>query len=131
MKIKKLLASAVFAAFSLIQLSAETQDLPFVRGMAESMDYKHKQIALSEIDTLISEGSLSESRMRGVIDVLNYLACEGIVNLRYESLRVENDNIMIRNEAVRLLGLTGHPDAVDSLMTVLQNETSTVVLSTA
>ncbi len=131
MSIKKLLIMSLFSVLALNSVSAESVELPFIRGMAESSELKYKKVALSEIRNLIQEGSMTGTKEGEVVSILNYLACEGVVSLRYESLRLDNDYIMVRNEAVRLLGQTGRSDALDTLMTVLQNDTSTLVLSSA
>lgn len=105
--------------------------LSIIRTMAESRDPNQKLEAVYSLENMIAKGQMSSDDSDGVLSILTFLACEGIVNVSIDSFRIDNDHSQVRNEAVRVLGKTGHPGAVESLVTVILNESMTYVLSTA
>jgi HEAT repeat protein len=132
-KSKKLYCSILLFLVSAVLLTAtdNTFALSIIRTMAESSDPNLKVEAVYSLEEKLIKGELNSEDEDEVLEILTLLASEGIINIKYDSLRIDNDHDHVRNEAVRVLGMTGNPAAVDSLVAVILNEPMTHVLSTA
>lgn len=133
MKSKIRYCTILLFLFSAVVLSAADSAfaLSIIRTMAESSDPNLKMEAVFGLEQKFINGELNKEDEDEALEILTLLACEGIINIKYDSLRVDNNHGHVRNEAVRVLGMTGHPAAVDSLVAVILNEPMTHVLSTA
>lgn len=132
-KPKILFCSILLFLISAVLLTAteNTFALSIIRTMAESSDPNLKVEAVFSLEDKLNKGELNSEDEDEILEILTLLASEGIINIKYDSLRIDNNHDHVRNEAVRVLGLTGNPGAVDSLVTVILNEPMTHVLSTA
>lgn len=115
----------------LTSATENTFALSIIRTMAESSDPNLKVEAVYSLEDKLLNAELNSEDEDEILQILTHLASEGIINIKYDSFRIDNDHVQVRNEAVRVLGLTGNPAALDSLVTVLLNEPLTHVLSTA
>lgn len=101
-----------------------------IKSQAESLDRDMKMIALQDIDRMIQNGEVSEGNSQ-IVDILSGLAAEGIDKQVVENGRLVNNFVMVRVEAVRLLGDIGGAEARNAILRVFKNENEALVLSTA
>ncbi|MDC7232307.1 MAG: HEAT repeat domain-containing protein [Spirochaetales bacterium] len=131
MKVKTVLIPVLLFFICLSGLSADDAvSLTIIKKMAESPDPNQKLEAVQSLENMFARG-LSDKDAAEALNILSFLSTEGLVNVKYDSLRVDNNHSQVRNEAVRVLGTTGREEAVEALVTVILNEPQTHVLSTA
>jgi len=129
---KKNTIAAVLLLISVLLLPAQDLSgrISIIKTMASSNVPEQKMEALHGIEKMLNEDPAGEE-VKDLLNILSGLAAEGTTNLRVDQGQVLNDYPAIRLEAVRLMGLTRSPDAMNMLVTVLRNEKDIAILSEA
>ncbi|MDA3956860.1 hypothetical protein [Oceanispirochaeta sp.] len=129
---KILFLSIVLSILSLSSLMAQDVSIrvSVIQSMADSAVPEQKMEALRSIEKILDENSMG-SEEDNIINILSSLSSEGITNLSLDMGHILNDLPRIRLEAVRLLGKTGSPKAMNPLAKVVRYDDNITVLSVA
>jgi len=108
-----------------------SSQIMIIRTMTESRDPDQKMAALEGIEELMQDPSLKEETLKEIIDILTNCSRKGTVNVQLDESRNANENPLLRLEAVRLLGETRSPDALEAVISVIQFENHPHIISAA
>ena len=98
-----------------------------ITEMANSQDYDNKQVALQYLEESVRSGKVSQEQRVA----LQNLAGEGIVTRVRTNGRLVNNFPDIRAKACDLLGEIGSPEAQETLLTIAQEDSEPMVVSSA
>jgi hypothetical protein len=116
---------------SLIQAQDTSKRISIISLLASSDVPEQKLEALSSsIENILNESSMGEDEV-AILNILSNLSSEGITNIKRSNGIIQNDFPAVRLEAVRLLGKTESPDAMNILVRVLKNDNNLTVISEA
>ncbi|MDC7221677.1 MAG: hypothetical protein PQJ59_17225 [Spirochaetales bacterium] len=92
--------------------------LLMIKGFAESNDPEIKETALIELENLLSQSPTPEEK-DGAVDILQFLASEGITTITYEGMALSKESSAIGAGAAELLGFYGDEGSVRTLVNVM------------
>ena len=95
-----------------------TPRLLMIKSLAETSDREQKTMALSEAETLLKEDPSSEERLK-VLEILAFLASEGVTSLTYEGMAPGMSYGTVRAGAAALLGQYGGEESVRPLVDII------------
>jgi len=130
MKKPMVLICILFISLSLIQAQDSSGQISVITVLASSNVPEQKIEALRGIEKMLNDDPVGEDE-KALLNILSGLASEGTTNLIVDKGVVLNDFPSIRLEAVRLMGASGSPEAMNMLVSVLRNEHDLIIISEA
>ena len=107
-----------FLSFSVVIYAQSDDDwtsrLLMIRSLAETGDREQKLMALTEADMFLSEGP-SEGEKGKVLEILAFLASEGVTNITFEGSTPGTGYGAVRSVAAELLGDYGGDESLPPL----------------